>query len=183
MVIGTHVSGSPVDRAQILRSAAAVGIMSADGNTTPRIMASLCDPAVSAAHVCGLISKEPILYARVLRVANSAYYQQSRSITTLDRALVLLGLDAVRGIAAAACLNRTVARSKQHQLVDMGSVLDHSISAAAAAESLARIDHPRLAPEAFIAGLLHNLGIAVQMHLDASGVQAMLDRRVAADRR
>ena len=44
--------------------------------------------------------------------------------------------------------------------------MHHSHATAAAADSLARIVHPGLAQEAFIAGLLHNLGVAAQIHLE-----------------
>jgi HD-like signal output (HDOD) protein len=144
-------------------------------------MATLCNPAVSPGHVAALVGKEPALYARVLRVANSSYYGQSRSVTSIDRALLVLGVDAVRGIAAAACLDRSLPRRGEHCAVDIKSMVQHSIATAAAAESLARIRRPALAGEAFIAGLLHNLGIVVQLHLDAPGVQAMINLRNAGD--
>jgi HD-like signal output (HDOD) protein len=170
-----------IDRAQILKAAASLGVLGSGTNSAPRIMAALCNPAVSPGQVAAMIGKEPALYARVLRVANSPYYGQSRSITTIDRALVVLGVDAVRGIAAAACLDRSLPRRGEHSVVDMKSLIQHSIATAASAESLARIGRPALAAEAFIAGLLHNLGIVVQLHLDAPGIQAMINLRQAGD--
>jgi HD-like signal output (HDOD) protein len=65
----------------------------------------------------------------------------------------------------------------------MQSVVRHSLATAAAAESLARIHHPALASEAFIAGLLHNLGIVIQNAVDATGIEAMITLRNADDRR
>jgi len=56
-------------------------------------------------------------------------------------------------------------------------LLQHSLATAIAAHSLARIQHPALAPDAFSAGLLQNLGIIVQIHLDTPGTLAMLDAR------
>ncbi len=54
-----------------------------------------------------------------------------------------------------------------------------AVATAASAESLARIRRPELAGEAFIAGLPHNLGIVVQLHLDSPGVHAMIKLREA----
>jgi HD-like signal output (HDOD) protein len=172
---------SPVDRTQILRAAASLGVLGTGSNGAPRIMAALCNPEVSSREVAALVGKEPALYARVLRVANSPYYGQSRSITTIDRALVVLGVDAVRGIAAAACLDRSLPRRGEDSVVDIKSLIRHSIATAASAESLARIRRPALAAEAFIAGLLHNLGIVVQLQLDAPGLQTMIKLREAGD--
>ena len=172
-----------IDRAQILKTASSLGLVGAGAHSGPRIMAALCNPLVSPGEVESLVLREPALYARVLRIANSPYYGQVRSITTLSRAVVVLGLDAVRGIAAAACLDRTLPRGRQHPLIDMTAVVHHSVATAAAAEALARIRHPELAAEAFIAGLLHNLGIVVQLSVDAPGVEAMIGLRAADDHR
>jgi len=89
-----------VDRAQILKTASSLGLMVLAYIADREIMAALCNSDVSPGEVESLVLGEPALYARVLRIANSAYYGQARSITTLSRAVVVLGLDAVRGIAA-----------------------------------------------------------------------------------
>jgi HD-like signal output (HDOD) protein len=81
----------------------------------------------------------------------------------------------VRTIAVASCFDRTLARSMKGTGIDMQAVLRHSLTTAAAAEALAAIARPRMASEAFIAGLMHNLGIAVQVHLDPRGVDAMIE--------
>jgi HD-like signal output (HDOD) protein len=168
---------SAAGRAEILKAASRIGILSGGAQSGPGIMAALCHPEVSATQIAALMAKEPSLYARVLRVANSAYYGHARSITTVERALVLLGLEAVCGIAAAACLDRTLARAGKDELVNMEALMRHRHATAVAADSLARINQPELASEAFIAGLLHNLGIVVQIRLDTRGIKAMLDLR------
>lgn len=171
------------DGEQILKAAAASGLHGSGSRTASRIMAALCDPAVSAGQVAALLTGEPALCARVLRVANSAYYGESRSVTTIERALALLGLTAVRGIAAAACLDRALPRSSEHASVDIGGLLNHCHATALAADSLARIRHVGLSSDAFIGGLLHNLGIVLQIQLDAPGVCAMIELRRSGDTR
>jgi hypothetical protein len=102
---GDHLSAArsqPPDAAAILKAAAAGGIIGTEGGNAPRFLAVLCDPDVSADEVTELVGHDPALTLRVLRVANSAYYGQPRSIARIDRAVGLVGLDAVRGIAAAA---------------------------------------------------------------------------------
>lgn len=161
--------------AAILRAAAALGALSGGGHAAPRILAQLCDPEIKATEVTALIDCEPGLSLRVLRVANSAYYGLARKVTTVDRALVVLGLDAMRGIAAAAYLDRTVMRAGETTPIDLDALVRHSLGTAVAAEALARSRRCALAPEAFIAGLLHNLGVMVQLRLDPGGVDAMLE--------
>ena len=176
-------TASPVERAQILQAAGTVGVLTSGAASRPRMLAALCDPAISTAAVAALIEQEPAMVARVLRVANSSYYGQPRSIRTLERALQLLGLDAVRGIAAATCLDRGLVRGAVAALIEPRALTLHSVASAAAAEALARERHPELAPEAFIASLLQNLGIALQVQLDRAGVSAMLAARAAQDAR
>jgi HD-like signal output (HDOD) protein len=160
-----------------------MGILGAGAQSGPRMLATLCNPAVTAREVAALVGTEPAICARVLRVANSPYYGQTRAVTTLERALLLLGLDAVRGIAAAVCLDRTVASGRNRTPVDMKALLQHSLATAAAAEWLTRLTRRALASDAFIAGLLHNLGVVVQIRLDPCGIQDMIDaRRIDATR-
>jgi HD-like signal output (HDOD) protein len=164
-----------IDRAQILKSAATLGILDSGADSTPRMLALLCDPQVDGSEIASLIARQPSMYARVLRVANSSYYGHPRLITTMERALLLLGSDAVRAIAAATCFDRTMVRSMKGNAIDMQAVARHSLATAAAAELLATTARRPMASEAFIAGLLHNLGIAVQVHLDPRGIDAMID--------
>ena len=165
----------PIDREQILNAAATLGILGLGADSAPRMLALLCDPQVDGSEIASLIARQPSMYARVLRVANSSYYGRPRSIVTMEAALLLLGRDAVRTIAVASCFDRTMARSMKGTAIDMQAVVRHSLTTAAAAEALATIARPPVASEAFIAGLMHNLGIAVQVHLDPRGVDAMID--------
>jgi HD-like signal output (HDOD) protein len=165
------------DRANILRAATSLGIVGGGAGSASRIIAALCDPDIRAGEVAGLIERQPSLCARVLRVSNSPYYGQTRAVHTIQRALVVLGLEAVRGIAAAACLDRSMVRTAQGPPVDMEALLHHSLATAVAAEQLARVRHASLAAEAFVAGLLHNLGVAVQIQVDGAGIDAILAAR------
>lgn len=161
----------------ILRGAESLGVLGGAGQTAPKLIAMLCRPTVKASEVAALVEREPALYARVLRVANSPFYGCRCAIRTLQQAIVLLGLDAVRGIAAAACLDRQLMRDRETTTLDLKSLVVHSLATAVAAETLARARVPALASDAFIAGLLHNLGIAVQLHVDGAGVRALVERR------
>jgi HD-like signal output (HDOD) protein len=164
--------GGDVEKDQIIKAAAA---LSALGNSArlPPVVAALSDPEISVTEIVITMNQHPDLSARVLRVANSAYYGQTRTIETVDRAIMLLGLDAVRGIAAAACFNQAFVGGKDTALLDTSAFLRHSVAVAVAAEALARLRHRSLAPVAFVAGLLHDLGMLVALRLDPAGVAAL----------
>lgn len=155
-----------IAKEDILAAARKFTVLVGKGFAAPRILAALCTADVTPGDVVALIKHEPGLTARVLRVANSALYGVKGKVATIERAVLLLGLDAVRGIAAAACLNRSLLRPKGMVPIDMDELHRHCIATAVAAEALAKIRHPRLAPEAFIAGLLHDFGVLVQLRLE-----------------
>jgi len=162
------------DLPRILKAAAALGILGGAGQSAPRVLAALCNPDASTAVVSRLIAQEPGLAARVLKVSNSAFYGRSRNVSSIERALSVLGLDAVRGIAAAACLDRTVMRAPESALIQRDAFVTHSLAVGTAAEALARICCRELAGDAFMAGLLHNLGVPIQALVDAAGVKALI---------
>jgi HD-like signal output (HDOD) protein len=159
----------------ILVAATEIGALGVGKATLPRVLAALCDPGTSASDVGRVIAQEPGLAARVLRVANSAYYGLTGKVSTLERAFVLLGGDAVRGIAAAACLDRAAARALDRSPIDLQHMLRHFVATGSAAEMLARGSaHRRTASEAFIAGLLHDFGVAVQVRVDLAAVERLI---------
>jgi HD-like signal output (HDOD) protein len=164
----------PISDADIVKAASALGVIGGGAQTAHRILAALCDPDLGAREVADIVLREPGLAARVLKVANSVYYGQSRNIATLDRALLILGLDAVRGITAAACLDRSIARRNQFGAIDPRALVHHCVASAFAAEELAKLSGRGTAAEAFMAALLHDFGVPVQERLDPEGVAALI---------
>lgn len=66
------------------------------------ISKALSDPKVGAAQVVGLLSKDPALVAKVLRVCNSAFFSGGRPVADLKAAVVRLGLETLRRVVLAA---------------------------------------------------------------------------------
>ena len=147
-------SNHPHNRELLLKAAATLGVLGGSEAAPGRILSLLCNPRAEPAEVSALIKHQPALCARVLRVANSAYFGQSRQVKTVERAFFVLGMDGVRGVAAAACLERTLRVCGSTAVLNMNQLLKHSIATAVAAECLAGLVRPGLAADAFIAGLL-----------------------------
>lgn len=160
--------------ADIVKAASALGVLGGGAQTAHRILAALCDRNLGTREIADLILREPGLAARVLKVANSAYYGQSRNISSLDRALMLLGLDAVRGIAAAACLDRSVARRSQIGAIDPRALVAHCVASAFAAQLLSKRSGRGVSAEAFMSALLHDFGVPVQERIDPEGVAELI---------
>src|SRR4029077_6370935 len=96
---------------------------------------------------------DPVLAGRLIQTANSAYYSPMRPIASIQHAIAYLGVDATRKILLAATIRANFASMRLHQL------WNHSLDVAQAAEELARRSELKIDPsEAFLAGLVHDIG-------------------------
>jgi HD-like signal output (HDOD) protein len=160
------------------------GVLGAGATAISAILATLYQPDVGAQQVARVISQEPGMTARVLRVANSPLYGQSRTVSTVDRAVILLGLATVRGIAAAACMRDAILRATASGSIDAAALLRHSIATGLAARALCASGPANVAEDAFVAGLIHDLGITLLARLrpgDVEEIGAQLRRDPACD--
>lgn len=118
-----------------------------------------------------LLHADPALAARVLKVANSAFFGGSRAIDSIRRALEVLGTAAVTGIAMAASLDGSVSQLGTAHMGFFEQLRQHSLITAVAARQLTlRRPTQTWTPDAaFVLGLLHDLGWLVQLQLRSDG--------------
>jgi len=161
----------PITAREAALAAAALGA-SGGGTHAAELLSLLYDDTVESSDILRSLRSEPTLASRVLRVANSSYYRRAGAVGTLERALQVLGLASLRGIAAVGCMDRI-------PVPTVGSVLDerqfrrHSIAVAAAAQGLCKRCGAGIEAESFIAGLLHSLGIVVLARLRPPAAAAL----------
>ncbi len=128
------------------------------------LIGTLASEHSSAADVSRTLSRDISLAARVLKVVNSAYYGQPRTISSIERAVVVLGLPTIRGIALAASCYRMPSLPSVQSGFTASGVLSHCLGVAVGARLLAGTQ-PRVPPEdAFMAGLLHDFGLLLQLY-------------------
>jgi HD-like signal output (HDOD) protein len=147
---------------------------------TLKIIQLVESPNSTAQELHGVISKDPALCTRILKVVNSAFYGLPGQIASINRAIVLLGLNAVKNIAIAASLAKLF---KGGQLTPGFAAKDlwtHAIGAATATRMLASSMKIGLADEAFLSGLLHDVGIMVEMQYDRNRLVEVLEKCEAA---
>jgi HD-like signal output (HDOD) protein len=120
-----------------------------------------CDNAdASVASLARIMSGDQALAAMVLKLANSAYYGYARKIESLPDAVVLLGFASVKNLAITASITRLLASDRDDFGQYRRAIFDHSLCTAIAARVLGRAR--RISGEkAFVAGLLHDLGLIV----------------------
>lgn len=102
------------------------------------------------------VSRDQALTAKTLRIANSSFYGLPRKVTTIQQAIIILGMDSIRTLITAAAVSDKFA-SSQHAAFDFKVFWRHSVSTALCAKLLAR--EAKLNQDAaFITGLLHDIG-------------------------
>jgi putative nucleotidyltransferase with HDIG domain len=136
---------------QILKS---VGDIPPMPHIAAEVMEKLGSDRTTAEDLNRVISQDQALAARVLRMANSSFYAASVKIKTLSHAIGFVGFNSIRSIVIAAATRELYpVLGKNEQLL-----WEHSIAAGLAARLLARRARFGNPEQAFLAGLLHDIG-------------------------
>lgn len=126
---------------------------------TTRIAAVVHNPNSSPRDLHEVIAHDPALVSRLLRLVNSAFYARQVPIDSVERAIVLLGFDAVHHLAVAATLGPMFRGGKICEGLAARDLWIHSVAVAAVARGLARILGGPAPEEVFLTGLLHDVGV------------------------
>jgi len=121
------------------------------------------DPSSTAQDLHKVIQNDPALCSRILKVVNSAFYGLPRQIGSINRAIVLLGLNAVKNIAIAASLTKLFRGGDLCPKFSARDLWMHSMATAAGSKLICDQLKLGLPDEAFLAGLIHDIGIMVEM--------------------
>lgn len=139
-------------------------ILEASSNvpTIPHVIMQVLDAVedenLSASALASIIERDQALTMRVLTVANSAMFGFSRRISTIDLAIVVMGLKTIKEIVLSLAVQRIFAKVRK-DLFDINDFWRYSVFCGAASRVIARRFHYKLAGEAFVAGLIHDIGI------------------------
>ena len=120
----------------------------------------LGNPNTSAGELGKIISKDQGLVTKILRVANSPLYGLPRKVSTIEFAIVILGFTHIKNIVVALSAFEAF-NSKNDEKWDRKKFWAHSIMVATVAKNISEEIGYRKSGEAFIAGLLHDLGVSV----------------------
>jgi len=107
-----------------------------------------------------VISLDPVLTGQVLKLINSAYYSLMNKVTSLTRAITMLGMNTVKNMALSTAIIRSVSGAKKSQALPTKKFWAHSIGTGVCAKLLAKANGVPVmeCEEYFVAGLLHDLG-------------------------
>lgn len=140
----------------------------ADLPTLPTVVMQInsmaSDPQTNAADIGKVISNDASLSSKILKLVNSAYYGFPRKINSVTKAIVLLGFNKVKNIAISASVVDAFKSTGKLDGFDFYDFWEHSLATAIAAECVARECMPEVIDDAFVGGLLHDLGKVVMVN-------------------
>lgn len=142
---------------------------------TSKIIKMVDDPRSTPAQLNKVISHDPALVARTLKVVNSPFYGLPGKVDSVERAIVLLGFNGVKNIALAASLGtlfRGVNICEGHSARDLWF---HCVLVALTAKQLAKELKLPVGEEAFLAGMIHDLGLLVALQVWPDKLRAACD--------
>jgi HD-like signal output (HDOD) protein len=129
---------------------------------TVKIIQVVENPKSTARDLHEIIKNDPALSTRLLKVVNSAFYGLPGQIASVDRAIVLLGLSAVKNIAIAASMTHLFNSSSQIEGMSSAEVWKHSIGVAVCCRMISAAQGRPNVEESFLAGLIHDIGLLVE---------------------
>ncbi len=130
-------------------------------NVMFEVLAIAEDDKSTAADLEEVIMRDQALSAKVLKVANSAYYGIPRTVETVSRATVLLGFQTVVGLALTVSVYDTLWGSGKGHYLDRRDLWKHSLGVATGARLLSNNARGKDGAVAFTAGMLHDIGKTV----------------------
>lgn len=123
------------------------------------LIVSFDNPDLDSHHLAQKIGQDQALSAKVLRVANSAFYGLPRQVGSIQEAVTVLGFGAVRSLVLSAGFVGTFSTDDE-VCVDRNLYWQRSLAAATYAKAVAKCLRQD-GEMAFSAGLLHDIGILV----------------------
>jgi HD-like signal output (HDOD) protein len=125
-----------------------------------RLQNTIDDPLHSREQIAEVITYDPALSARVLRIANSSYYSFPREIETVVSAVGIIGELDLRNLVLVTTVVGSMS-SLDYRGVDIDAFWLHSLRCAIIARLIAQSAGGNNPEILFLAGMLHDLGILV----------------------
>jgi HD-like signal output (HDOD) protein len=128
--------------------------------STGKVMEICNNPSASPKDLNHVISLDPVLTGRLLQLINSAYYGFNNHITSLIKAITMLGLNTVKNLTLSTAILSTLPKNKKLHGLDMEGFWRHCLCVGVTSKLIAvkqGVD-PKYQQEYFTTGLLHDIG-------------------------
>ena len=149
--------------------------MPASSAILAKVINVMYDMSSNAQNVADTIEHDPSLTANVLKVANSAYYGASSTISSLKRAVVILGYDTLKEIVYTIGSVDSFQKKGDGDSDELNGLWLHSVGTAKACQLISKrmnIERPDIS---YLVGLLHDIGKILLLILFQKRFRAIID--------
>lgn len=140
--------------------------------TAQKAFALSTNPKAEARDFIELIEVDEALSARVIKIANSVFFDRGKKSNTIEEAVVVIGLDELRSLLTANALSDIFPSSNQSRI----HLWNHDVAVALISKQLANRIQPRLAESAFLAGLMHDVGKLLLLQRCSNDYQKIMQK-------
>ena len=124
--------------------------------------------------VAEIVEKDPALSATVIKLVNSAYLGLFRKIESVNQAVILVGSSGIRNMALCASILNAFPKGRTNEIFSLKRFWWHSLRCAVMAKHIAHHQEVGSPDEAFLAGLLHDIGKIVLWMNDKKEYETLL---------
>jgi len=143
-----------------------VGELSTLPHVATRIIQIADDDNTGTEDLLAAVESDPALAARVLRRVNSSYYALRNKVADLKSAISMLGFREMRNLALTAYVSRLFQDDGSRGLYSRSALWNHLVAVGTTARMIAKTCGNAMSEEAYLAGLLHDMGlILLDQHL------------------
>ncbi len=118
----------------------------------------IADADSSLIHLYGVVKYDQAIPAKIISIANSAYYNRGTSVTSLERAMITVGVKEIRRIIVCMVFLQGIMGPWKLRQADVAAIWKHSLTVAHAARTLAEKMIAGDPDEAFTVSILHDIG-------------------------
>jgi putative nucleotidyltransferase with HDIG domain len=118
----------------------------------------LSDPRTSASDVGLAVSSDQVITSKILKIANSAFYGFSSRVNTISHAVAVLGFSSTKNVVLTTGVLSALNIKTPIKGFNLTAFWKHSVAVGAIAKLIIKEINPQNQEEAFIAGLLHDIG-------------------------
>jgi putative nucleotidyltransferase with HDIG domain len=133
------------------------------------------DDMISVDRLEAIIERDPTLAARILGIANSAFFGTGGAVTRVSNAIIRIGFNNVKYVSLGVALMTVLDSRRQNAPLDSRRIYQHSVAVALLGKTLASDLGVANADDAFVCGILHDIGLLVLNSYCGEAYRAVMD--------
>lgn len=127
-----------------------------------KIMSMVNNPNISFKQIADELSKDQSMTANILKLSNSAYFSKGKEISSIDRAIVTLGLKEVKNIVMVVATKPILEKAVTGYDLEKGALWNHGLLVANISNNIAVMKKRKdISDVVFTGGIIHNVGKVV----------------------